>query len=492
MTTFAIAFAAYTLLIVAAGAYAARFQRKGNEDYFLAGRGLGPWVAALSASASSESGWVTIGLVGFAYTSGMQAMWIVPGCLLGYVFNWFFLARPMRERAAELGAITVPDFLALHFGERKPILRIMTVVVIMLAMWMYVAAQFAAAGKAFESAFPGIDYGWGVVLGASIVLLYTVAGGFRATCWTDSLQAILMLVALGLFPIFMLREVGGLDFVREHAGGLSDGNFLSVWPSVSGYALFGFVIGSGALGINLGFLGQPHVLVRFMALRNARDARICGIISIVWGALVLAGAAGVGVIMRAAVEGGLEWTAATSADGETGLVVAAAELLPGVLAGVILAAVLAAMCSTADSQLIVTASAGGHDIGHRLCGLPDEGRRTTWINRVIVLALGIAAVLLVIDEEVTVYQFVLTYAWAVLGAAIGPQVALAVLWRRATYAGCIAGMATGLTVALAWKEIQDGIEATNEEWVSIYNLSLAFACALVVNVVVSLLTRRGD
>jgi Na+/proline symporter len=207
---FVASFVAYTLVVVAIGIYAAKFARRSDEDFFLAGRSLGKWVAALSASASSESGWVTLGLVGMGFRFGVQAYWIVPGCLLGFAFIWFVMAGRMRDRAGELGALTVPDFFAAHYQERKPILRVLSVVVILTAMLLYVAAQFAAAGKAFNASFPeDIKYQTGVLIGAGIVMVYTISGGFRAVCWTDFLQALLMLVALVFFPIYILTQHGG-------------------------------------------------------------------------------------------------------------------------------------------------------------------------------------------------------------------------------------------------------------------------------------------
>ena len=244
---------------------------KDDESYFLGGRTLGPWVAALSASASSESGWLTLGLVGWAFTGGASALWILPGVLLGYLFNWVVLAGRLRTESERLGAITLPDFLSSRFGESShgrsgapPVLRVISVIVILVAMWMYVAAQFAAAGKAFEAAFQ-IDYPLGVGIGAAIVLIYTVIGGFRAACWTDFVQAIVMIAALVVFPAWMLFDAGGIGFIRESLEASGDSSLLAFWPEKTGAALIGFLFGSGALGISFGYPGQPHVLIRFLA-----------------------------------------------------------------------------------------------------------------------------------------------------------------------------------------------------------------------------------
>ncbi|MHC4902402.1 MAG: sodium/proline symporter [Planctomycetota bacterium] len=496
MSVFAVSFAVYTVAIVAIGIYSARYARRSDEDFFLAGRSLGPWVAALSASASSESGWVTLGLVGWAFTSGVQAYWIIPGCLGGFLFNWFVVAGRLRVRAAEAGALTLPDFFAYSFKERLPILRVLSVTVILVAMMLYVAAQFAAAGKAFSAGFDGLQYQAGVLIGAGIVLVYTVLGGFRAACWTDLIQGVIMVGTLVVFPLYVLVSFGGYAFIGEHAGA-AEPQLLRVVPAFDGKAwapaFLGFLLGAGALGINLGYPGQPHVLVRFMALADPRQARIGGLISAVWATLVYWGAVTIGLMARAMTEadatgaGEFAWTRALPADGgETGLVLAAQNTIPGIFSGLVLAAVLAAICSTADSQLVVAASSAANDIYFRLV---ERRRRLAHIlvNRVVMLGLGVAAVLLVIDSRIQVYKYVLEYGWAILGASFGPQLVLLLLWKRATYAGCIAGMLTGFLTALLWKllDLQQYVEA-----LEVYNLTLAFAAALVVNVVVSLVTRR--
>ncbi|MCH8270014.1 MAG: sodium/proline symporter [Planctomycetes bacterium] len=493
--TFVISFVVYTLLIIAIGIVSSRYQQKTDEDYFLAGRKLGPVLAALSASASSESGWVTLGLVGWAFQRGMTAYWILPGVLLGFIFNWFVLAGRMREHSERVGALTIPDVFSRSFKERVPILRILCVLVILTAMWLYIAAQFAAAGKTFSAVFTNLDYIWGVVIGAGVVLAYTVIGGFRAACWTDFAQAIVMVGTLAIFPAYLLITNGGYGFITERLHSIDPG-LTTMWPNKTGPALIGFLLGSGALGINFGFPGQPHVLVRFMALRDKKDAYISGVVAFVWAALVLWGAVTIGLIVRAMVigapaDGADQWIVTLQTQlaeggsdaGETGLVLAAQNLLPGVLSGMVLAAVLSAICSTADSQLVVAASAGAHDIYSRLF---DRSNRTTHllINRTVLLVLGVGAMLVVLDREVSIYRFVLTYGWAILGASFGPQLILLLLWKRASYCGCVAGMVTGFAVAIIWPNVY----TPGPEDPEVYNLPLAFICALVVNAFVSVLT----
>ncbi len=499
-TVVAVSFAVYTLAIIAIGLYSARFARRSDEDYFLAGRSLGAWIAALSASASSESGWVTLGLVGWAFASGASAYWIIPGCLLGFLFNWFVLAGRMRDCSLELNALTLPDLFAFHFKERVPLLRTLSVVVILVAMLLYVAAQLAAAGKAFSASFGGMDYRYGVLIGVGVVLLYTVLGGFRAVCWTDFLQALLMVGTLVVFPIYLLATEGGYSFVAEQLRSVDDGGLLRLTPDKVGAVFLGFLLGHTALGINFGYPGQPHVLVRFMALRTRRAALVGGAVSAVWAVCVYWGAVTVGLMARAMTEAGASWGQVMLAEEtrdvyqELGLVLSAMHMLPGVLAGLVLAAVLAAICSTADSQLVVAASAAANDLYARLFSKSRKGAHML-VNRLVVLGIGLGAMLLVIDESVNVYEYVLTYGWAILGASFGPQVILLLLWRRASYAGCIAGMSTGFAVALLWKHLMDNqyVYESNGQYyvVEVYNLTLAFVLALAMNVWVSLLDSPG-
>ena len=484
---FFVSFALYTLGIVGVGIYSARFARRSDEDYFLAGRSLGGWVAALSASASSESGWVTMGLVGSAFTLGVSAYWIIPGCLLGFLFNWFVIAGRLRGRSGELSALTIPDFFAFRFQERIPLLRTLCVVVILVAMLLYVAAQLAAAGKAFSASFTGVNYKVGVLIGAGIVLVYTVLGGFRAVCWTDFLQALLMVGTLVVFPIYLLATHGGYGFITDQRRA-ADASLLEFTPDKSGPALLGFLLGSGALGINFGYPGQPHVLIRFMALKNRSAAILGGVVSCTWGLFVYWGAVTVGLMARALTTHGAVWgqqMLVSKEQAELGLVLSAMHLLPEVLAGLVLAAVLAAICSTADSQLVVAASSVANDIYARLFAR-GKAAAHMFVNRAVVLVLGVGAILLVIDKEVRVYTYVLDYGWAILGASFGPQMILALLWRRASYAGCLAGMLTGFAVAIIWQLTYNAAGADPGR-VEVYNLPLAFVAAMIVNVVVSLL-----
>jgi sodium/proline symporter len=433
-----LSFVVYTIGIVLVGLYSARFASRSTSDYLLAKKGLGSWVTAISASASSESGWVTLGLVGTAFSEGIAAFWVVPGCLLGYAFNWWVMAQPVNRHAATHEIFTIPDLMASLFQERALAVRIISVVVIFFMMTAYVAAQFNAAGKAFEAVFH-VNYEIGVLFGVAIVVLYTMTGGFRAVAWTDFLQGILMWLALIFLPIITLVEAGGWTNMAASLAS-QDPKLLSLSAGTSGYLMLGLII--GWLGIGLGYPGQPHVIIRFMAARDERAVRRARIIAMTWGFVVFSGAVILGLTCRALF--------GTLPDAEQALPIVAVQLLPGVLAGLMLAAVLAAICSTADSQLLVASSSISHDLYARLTGKDLDSRHVVTMDRLAVAVLGFLAMLLALTKNRVIFEFVL-YAWAGLGAAFGPPLILGLLWSRTTSLGAIAGALSGFTTVILWK-----------------------------------------
>ncbi|HEY5648182.1 MAG TPA: sodium/proline symporter [Nitrospiria bacterium] len=467
-----VSFVLYTLAIVGVGLYSARFASRSTSDYLLAKKGLGPWVAAVSASASSESGWVTLGLVGTAFTEGLATFWVVPGCLLGYVFNWWVMALPVHRRASEQAIYTIPDLMASVFRSRALSIRVISVGVIFFMMTAYVAAQFTAAGKAFEAVF-NIRYELGVLIGTGIVVLYTITGGFRAVAWTDFLQGGLMFLALIFLPVMAVMEAGGwsgmMASLQEQGPGL-----ISATAGKSGLLMLGLVI--GWLGIGLGYPGQPHVLVRFMAARSEAAVTKGRAIAVTWGAVVFTGAVVLGLACRA-ILGSL-------GDAEQALPIIAIQILPGALAGLMLAAVLAAICSTADSQLLVASSSLSHDLYARLTGKDLDSRLIVNLDRAAVSAVGILAMLFALTESRMVFSFVL-YAWAGLGAAFGPPLILGLLWKKTTSGGAIAGMIVGFATILIWKNVPALSGA-------IYELVPGFFLSLLTVWGVSLILSKSD
>jgi len=471
MSSVSASFLLYTLCVLGFGIYTARFVQHSSADFFLAGRGLGPWLAGLSTTASAESGWVTLGLVGTAFHLGVGAFWIVPGTLAAFLFNWYVIATRLRRRSAERDLITLADVLADGAAPvPAQVIRWLSILVTVAMLCAYVAAQLTAAAKAFESTFHW-SYATGVGLGAGMVVAYTTLGGFRAVAWTDVVQAGLMIGAVTLLPIVLIWQIGGPEALWSRLQAMDpDGGLMDPFGGATGLALLGFF--ALWLGIPLGNMGQPHILVRFMATRDETALRRGALISTGWMLVLFVGAVLLGIAARA-YYGEL-------ADPEKALPTAAVDLLPGWLAGMMIAAVLAAVCSTADSQLLVCASSISHDFWHRLRGRVQGARSLLLTHRITVLGIGALAALIAMSQSRLVFHFVL-YAWAGLGAAFGPALILSLLWKRTTGWGIAAGMLTGFLTAVLWVEIQ-----TLKSLV--YELGPAFAVALLSIVVVSLAT----
>jgi sodium/proline symporter len=477
MSSIAASFILYSLCVLGFGIYTARFVKHSSADFFLAGRGLGPWLAGLSTTASAESGWVTLGLVGTAFDVGVGAFWIVPGTLTAFLFNWYVIAGRLRSLSRAQGLITLADVLAEGAPARPArIIRWLSTLIIVVMLCAYVAAQLTAAAKAFGSTFDW-SYAAGIALGSGMVIVYTTLGGFRAVAWTDVVQALLMIGAVTVLPLVLVAQVGGLEGLWSKLVALdSDGALTDPLGGASGVALLGFF--ALWLGIPLGNTGQPHILVRFMAARDELAIRRAAWISTGWMLVLFTGAVLLGIAARA-YYGEL-------ADPEKALPTAAVDLLPGWLAGMMIAAVLAAVCSTADSQLLVCASSISHDFWRRIRGKAQSERAVLMTHRLTVLGVGTVAALIAWSESRLVFHFVL-YAWAGLGAAFGPALILRLVWRGTTGWGLVAGMLVGFSTAVLWAEIPalKGL---------MYELAPAFALAALTIVVVSLWTapqRRG-
>ncbi|MCK4461719.1 MAG: sodium/proline symporter [candidate division Zixibacteria bacterium] len=470
-----LSFIVYSAGIIGFGLYSTRLRKKTEDDFVLANRELGPWAASLSASASSESGWVMLGLVGEAYAFGYSALWIIPGIAVGYLFNWFVIAERLRQSSHETGAITLTQFIMHRFGRKSVALRVIPVLIITAAMLGYVAAQMNAAGKAFQATFE-LDYTWGVLVGAAIILTYTVTGGFRAICWTDIIQASFMVIALLVMPIIIMGKLGGYS---SFLSAMNEGNpDLLAWASGNiGFAGLGFVV--GLLGIGLGYPGMPHVLSRFMAAKNFATIRKAGMISMVWFVLVYFGAIFFGLFARIYFP--------DLPDPEQALPIAVNEFLPPILGGFVIAAIVSAICSTADSQLIVISSTLSRDVIlplKKLIGLStqeshDYASTQRW-DRWILVLLAIVSVGFALSENRVIFDFVL-YSWSALGASFGPVVILGLMWKGTTKAGVIAGMLVGVGVTVIWRNIPTLKGA-------LYELVPAFVLAFVVVLVVSTLT----
>ncbi len=424
----------YNAILIGVGLWA-RGRNQDVADFYLAGRGLGPWIAAISASASSSSAWTLLGVSGAAYAWGLPALWLFPSTVGGFLINWIWVAPRLQKLAAEEGAVTLSAVVApATLGDsRKTILRIAAIIIVFCFVF-YVASQFEAAGKAFESTF-ALSKQTSILIGAGIVLAYTLLGGFWAVSVTDSVQGLLMFVAAIVLPTVALMTVGGFESLL--AGLAAPSSAGSPTAGLSGVMVVFFVL--GLLGIGIGYPGQPHVVNRFMALKDDRSLQQGRIIALTWAVIVYAGMLIVGFSARVLF--------ADLGDSEQVLFRVAGELLPPVVAGVMLAAVLSAIMSTADSQLLVAASAISYD-WNLADGRIDSGLGKSRVTVIVVL---IMAVILALVWRADIFSRVL-FAWSSLGSAFGPILILRLLGRSISAQGTLAAMLAGfgLTVLISW------------------------------------------
>lgn len=424
----------YKIALVAIGLWAQR-RTHDNSDFFLAGRRMGPVVAAISASASSSSAWTLLGVSGMAYTLGISALWLFPATVGGFLFNWLWVAPRLMPAARASNAITLPEFVAGDNTARVPFLRL-TTLIILFSFMFYIAAQFQAAGDAFASTFD-MQIETAILIGAGIVLFYTLLGGFWAVSVTDTLQGLLMAVTAILLPLAGLIAVGGFDGLVGGLAQTRDIVDLSPTGKYTGIAAVGFVI--GFLSIGAGYPGQPHVVNRFMALRDDRALSQGRVIAIAWAVIVYAGMLLLGLCGRV-LAGDID-------SGEQIFFVMSDQLFPPVIAGIMMAAILSAIMSTADSQLLAAASSVSHD--WRL----TTGRPTGSLGRtrIVVVLLSLAAAALAIFAPETIFKRVL-FAWHAVGSALGPLLILRLAGFRTAPGAMLASLLTGflLTVVLYW------------------------------------------
>jgi len=442
VTTVAVVMTLYLGILLFIGWRAAR-RTQGGEDFHLAGRSLGAWSAGVSSTASSESGWVTLGAVGMTYVYGVSGLWYAPGCLLGYLVNVYLVAPRIRELSATQESITLTDVITRRWGDPRNVLRITATIIILLSMMVYVASQMTAAGKAFSTSLGyedrGPGYLYGVLIGAAVITVVTLMGGFRAVAWTDLFQGLLVAFALIALPLYAVARLGGFGALIQGLGA-ADPAFLSASGGRLGPALWGFVLGN--LGIGLGYPGMPHVVTRYMAVRNDREVRRLRIIAMLWGVAVFYGAGLVGLVGRVMLP--------ALADGERALMALALQLTHPVVAGLLLAAVISAILSTVSSQLLVAASAVSYDIVEETLGHVRDDRRSLVLGRITVAVVGTIGVLVALRGESVVFWFVL-FAWSVLGASFAPLTLLSLAPRLINRYGAMACMLTGTGVTVVWK-----------------------------------------
>ena len=481
LATVAVVMVAYLGVLLYIGWRASR-RTHGGEDFHLAGRSLGAWSAGISSTASSESGWVTLGAVGMTFTYGVSGLWYAPGCLLGYLVNLYLVAPRLRPLSAAQGSVTLTDVISRRWGDPRNVLRLTATTIILVCMMGYVAAQMTAAGKAFSSSL-GLEgrsgYVMGVVIGAVVIILVTSLGGFRAVAWTDLFQGLLVAAALIGLPVYAIARFGGMSALIQALGAINP-DFLSAGGGRLGPALWGFVIGQ--LGIGLGYPGMPHVITRYMAARDDREVQRLQVIAMFWGVAVFYGAGLVGLVGRVMLP--------DLADGEQALMTLALRLVHPVVAGLLLAAVISAILSTVSSQLLVAASAVSYDVVEETFGRASDDRRSLLLGRWTVALVGLIGILVALTGVRLVFWFVL-FAWSGLGAAFAPLILLTFLRSGVNRHGALAAMLTGTGVTVVWKLGRDA--ASNPEaFARAWWIALLAAAAILAVGVATRAFERGD
>ncbi|MCB2086077.1 MAG: sodium/proline symporter PutP [Sphingomonadaceae bacterium] len=472
-----ISLAAYFILMLAIGLYAWRKSTEDSEGYLLGGRNLHPAVAALSAGASDMSGWLLMGLPGALYAAGLVEAWIGIGLFVGALVNWIVVAPRLRQQTVDYGnALTIPEFLANRFPDKATALRVVSAVVIVVFFAVYTASGLVAGGKLFQTGLSAAVEGWGdpytagLWITMGVVLAYTMVGGFLAVSLTDFVQGCIMVVALVLMPLVVMFGPGGAS--GESIAAVPQEGFLSL---THGLTLIGFL---SAVTWGLGYFGQPHVIVRFMAVRSVKDVAVARNIAMGWMGVALLGAVGVGLAGRAYVErNGL-----VVEDPETIFIILADLLFHPLVTGFLLAALLAAVMSTISSQLLVASSSLTEDFYRLFLRKEASEREAVNVGRVSVLLVALAALAIASDPESEVLGLV-SNAWAGFGAAFGPLMILALTWPRMTGAGALAGLAVGAGTVMAW--IATGAGAAT----GVYEIIPGFVAAWIAIVVVSGVTR---
>ncbi len=468
-------------------------KNKNTDDFYLGGRKLGPFVTAMSAEASDMSSWLLMGLPGVAYISGLaEASWTAIGLAIGTYLNWLIVAKRIRSYTQGYEAVTLPDFFSKRFGGVKSITMVAALIIVVFFI-PYTASGFSACGKLFSSLF-GVDYLPAMIISAIIITLYCTLGGFLAASTTDLIQSIVMTVALVVVVFFGLNKAGGVDNVinaaKELPGYLSLSNIYDA--STGSSHPYGALNVASLLAWGLGYFGMPHVLLRFMAIEDKKKLKISRRIASIWVVISLAVAIFIGIVGYGMSKAGvLEML--TAENSET-VIVKISHLLSGhgvffaIVAGVILSGILAATMSTADSQLLAASSSITSNIVEEVFGIKMDSKKSLNIARIACIAIAAVAIFLARDPNSSVFRIV-SFAWAGFGATFGPLVLLSLFWRRENKYGAIAGLIAGGAMVFIWKYV---IAVKLGGIFAIYELLPAFIFALIVNVVVTLLTKEPE
>ena len=469
-------FIVYLLFLLMIGLFTYNFS-KTQEDYFLAGRKLGPWITAFSERASGESAWLLLALPGAAITIGMGEVWAVIGIIIGIIASWFIIAERLRIETEKYNALTIPQYLHKKYDDKSNIIRLFSSIIIAFFFLFYVSAQFHASGKVLHSLFD-LSPTTGISVGAIVIIIYTLMGGFFAVAWTDLIQGILMIGTLVILPIagyFELRDTDISVFNELENAHLTFSNYnYDIFSGKQGLAAF--VMALGGLSWGLGYLGQPHLVIRYMAIRSSSDVSIARKIAICWAIPGITGAFFVGIC--ALFIFGPEYFQMN--DPEQAMPILAKNLLHPILAGLFISGAVAAMMSTADSQLLVSTSAITEDLIHQYLQKDFSDRMLVLISRFMIVLLGIIAYGIAIYSELVGRNIfnVVSYAWSGLGSAFGPVLVMTLWWKKTTRRGIIAGLLTGFLTTIIWSNVPQLKEIMTER---LSSFILAFLAVILIS-----------
>ena len=469
-----LAFACYLIFMIGIGMYFYGKNRT-TDEYFLGGRRLGSWVVSMSAQASDMSGWLLMGLPGAAYLSGISAGWIAIGLAIGTYLNWLFVAKRLRQytKVAD-DAITLPQFFKNRFHDSTGIISVVSAIFILVFFLFYTASGFVSCAKLFSSVF-GLNYYVALVIGAVVVISYTFAGGFFAVCWTDFFQGLLMFFCVLAVPTIAINSMGDFSSFISDVEAFNP-NFLSMFVDGATNEPYTFLGIVSLVAWGLGYFGQPHILVRFMGIESPAAIKKSRRIATVWVLISLTAAVLIGLSGRMylgdmLLEGGAQ---------ETVYITMVSKIFPVFIGGIFLSAILAAIMSTADSQLLVTASAITEDFYHNKIRPKASPSELMWVSRICVMAVALIAVFIATDQDSTVLGLV-SYAWAGFGSAFGPLVLCSLFWKRTNKYGAYAGIVVGGLTSIIWAQLKGGI-------FDLYEIVPGFVFGLIAIVIVSLLT----
>lgn len=470
----AVTFIGYLVVMVAVGFFA-YFYTRNYSDYILGGRSLGGIVTALSVGASDMSGWLLMGVPGTVYLLGISQSWIAIGLIIGSYLNWQLVAARLRVYTEKAhNSLTLPDYFTNRFDDKGSLLRIFAAIVILIFFTIYCASGVVAGARLFESTFH-MSYETALLIGAAATILYVFIGGFLAVSWTDTIQAAIMCVALIVTPIAVVMDAGGFSASMEQVRAISP----KMLDIMEGQTWIGIV---SLLAWGLGYFGQPHILVRFMAARSIKVIPNARRVGIIWMIFCLGGAVCVGLFGAAYFSLHPDQAGLVQENNERVFIVLSSVLFNPWIAGLLMSAILAAVMSTLSCQLLVCSSTLTQDLYRNFLRPKASQRELVWFGRSMVLGVSLVAIWLARDPTSLVFSLV-SYAWAGFGAAFGPVVLISLWWRRMTRNGALAGMITGAATVLIWNHFA---------WFGLYELLPGFVFASIAIVVVSLLDKAPN